>query len=129
MNWVSPSVPPEATGEDRALDPRSVVGWVGRATIGAVIIVSGALHVDEAEREGYLEGCVEVVTAARAADGCIDFHLSPDPIDPGRINVFEQWATVEAVEAFRGGGPSGEQAAAILAAEVFQHEVASTVRL
>ncbi len=94
-----------------------------------MIIVSGALHVDGAEREGYLAGCVEAVTAARAAEGCIDFHLSPDPIDSGRINVFEQWESVEAVESFRGSGPSAGQAAVIRDARVLQHDVVSSTLL
>jgi quinol monooxygenase YgiN len=94
-----------------------------------MIIVSGALYVDPAERDAYLHECLMATTAARASKGCIDFHLSPDPLVPGRINVYEQWESVADVEAFRGGGPSGEQAAAINDAQVFQHEVASSVRL
>ncbi|MDO9174709.1 MAG: antibiotic biosynthesis monooxygenase [Actinomycetota bacterium] len=88
-----------------------------------MIIVAGALHVDPQQRQAYLDSCIEVTVAARRAPGCVDFHLSADPIEPGRINVFEQWESVEAVEQFRGAGPSSEQAATILAASVFQHEI------
>jgi quinol monooxygenase YgiN len=94
-----------------------------------MIIVSGSLWVDPADRDAYLEGCREVVVAARAADGCLDFHLSADPLEPDRINVYEQWDSVAAVEAFRGSGPEGEQATAIRSAAVDQHEVASSQRL
>lgn len=94
-----------------------------------MIIVSGALYVDEAERDAYLRDCREVVVAARQAEGCIDFHLTPDPIELDRINVYEQWESVEAVEAFRGSGPSSAQTAAIRGAHVFQHDVASSTRL
>lgn len=94
-----------------------------------MIIVSGSLRVDPAERDAYLAGCRSVVEQARLAPGCHDFHLSPDPIEPDRINVFEQWATVEAVEAFRGAGPSDEQGHAVRSASVHQHEIASSVAL
>jgi len=94
-----------------------------------MIIVSGKLIVDPEERDLYLTGCREVVEQARAAPGCVDFHLSADPLEPGRINVFEMWETVAHVEAFRGSGPSGEQTAAIRDAAVFQHEIAATLRL
>lgn len=94
-----------------------------------VIIVSGSISVDAAERDAYLEGCREVILAARRADGCIDFHLAADPIEPDRINVFEQWESVEAVESFRGEGPSQEQAAAIHDARVFQYEVERSTSL
>ena len=58
-----------------------------------MIIVSGALYLDESERDAYLDGCREVIEAARAAEGCIDFHLSADPIESDRINVYERWET------------------------------------
>ena len=92
-------------------------------------IVAGWIQVEPAARASYLESCVDVVVAARAAPGCIDFHLAADPIEPGRINVFEQWASVDAVEAFRGSGPSDDQQDLILAAHVEQHEVASSISL
>ena len=94
-----------------------------------MIIVSGALYVDEADRDSYLRGCREVIAAARTSDGCIDFHLAADPLEPGRINVYEQWESAEAVEAFRGSGPSSEQAATIRDARVCQHEIASSTGL
>jgi quinol monooxygenase YgiN len=94
-----------------------------------MVIVSGHLRVDPAERDAYLAGCREVIVAARAAEGCLDFHLSPDPLEPDRINIYEQWASVAAVEAFRGAGPSGDQQATIRDAAVFQHEIADTQRL
>ena len=94
-----------------------------------MIIVAGPIHLEPAERDGYLDGCREVIDAARATDGCLDFHLAADPVDPGRINVFERWGTVEAVEAFRGSGPSDEQTATILGAAVVRYEIATATPL
>jgi len=94
-----------------------------------MIIVAGPIHVDPAARDGYLDSCREVIDAARGADGCLDFHLAADPVDPGRINVFERWETAETVEAFRGSGPSDEQGAAILGAAVVQYEIATATPL
>ena len=94
-----------------------------------MIIVSGFLEVLPVDRDQYLAGCAEVIRSARAADGCIDFHLSADPLEAGRINVFEQWDSVDAVEAFRGAGTPDEQQAAILNASVMQHEIARTTSL
>jgi quinol monooxygenase YgiN len=94
-----------------------------------VIIVAGSIYVDERDRDGYLDGCREVILAARSSAGCIDFHLSADPIERDRINVFEQWESVADVEGFRGSGPSGEQTVAIRRAAVHQHEVASSTAL
>lgn len=94
-----------------------------------MIIVAGSLMVHPTDRESYLLGCTQVIEAARSSDGCIDFYLSADPIESGRINIFEQWESVQAVEAFRGSGPSDEQQAAVIGASVTQHEIATSSSL
>lgn len=94
-----------------------------------MIIVAGFLGVHPGDRESYLDGCNRVIETARSSQGCIDFHMSADAIEPGRINIFEQWESVEAIEAFRGSGPSDDQQAAILDARVIQHEVTRSTSL
>jgi quinol monooxygenase YgiN len=94
-----------------------------------MVIVAGHLVVDPAERHAYLAGCVEVVQAARVADGCLDFAISADLVDDGRINVLERWESQEAVEAFRGSGVSDEQGAAIRSASMSEHDISATREL
>ena len=89
-----------------------------------MIIVAGHLTVDPAGRDSYLDGCAQVVRLARQAAGCLDFALSPDLVDDGRINVHERWASRAELDAFRGSGPSGEQQDAILDARVEEYDVA-----
>ena len=88
-----------------------------------MIIVAGSLLVDAAERDAYLEGCHEVVAAARETPGCLDFALSADLVEPGRINVFERWESTEALERFRGDGPPSEQLAELREIRVREYEV------
>jgi quinol monooxygenase YgiN len=88
-----------------------------------MVIVAGHIVVDAQERDDYMAGCVEVVRQARRAPGCLDFAISADSIEPGRINVFERWESQSAVQAFRGSGPSDEQSAAIVAASVCEYDV------
>lgn len=90
-----------------------------------LIIVAGHLDVEPEQREAYLADCVAVVEQARRAPGCLDFALSADLLEPGRINVFERWESQVAVEAFRGAGPSDEQSAAITSAEVSEYDVSA----
>ena len=96
---------------------------------GFMIVVSGWLRVVPGERSAYLDGCRAVIEAARAAPGCLDFSLAADLIDDDRINIFEQWESVDAVEQFRGSGPSDDQQAVITGAHVAQHTVTDTVEL
>ena len=90
-----------------------------------MVIVAGHIVVDPGRREAYLAGCVEVVEAARRAPGCLDFAITADLVDPGRIVVLERWATQADVEAFRGSGPADEQSAAVLSASVAEYDVAA----
>lgn len=91
-----------------------------------MIVVAGWIEVAPEGRPVYLDGCRGVVEAARAAPGCLDFSIGADLIDAGRVNVFEQWESVEAVERFRGSGPGDDQQAAILDAYVAQHWISET---
>lgn len=94
-----------------------------------MIIVAGYLRVDPAQRDSYLRGCIPVVRVARATAGCLDFCMSADLLDPARINIMERWDNREVVEAFRGSGPSDDQQAAIVAADVAEYDIATIRRL
>ncbi|NLU80046.1 antibiotic biosynthesis monooxygenase [Micromonospora sp. HNM0581] len=83
-----------------------------------MLIVAGTLQVDPAGRDTYLATCAEIVRQARAAPGCLGFAISPDLLEPGRINVYERWESEEQMLDFRGSGPEPEQQVAIVEAEV-----------
>jgi quinol monooxygenase YgiN len=87
------------------------------------IVVAGHLIVEPADRAAYLEDCREVVRQARVADGCLDFTISADLLDPSRINILERWESRAAVETFRGSGPSDDQQSAIVSASVTEYDV------
>ncbi|PJF01584.1 antibiotic biosynthesis monooxygenase [Streptomyces carminius] len=86
-----------------------------------MLIVSGSIHVDPEVRDGYLDGCRAVVEQARSTPGCLDFALSADPLDAGRINVYERWESDEDLHRFRGSGPAPAQTAAIREAQVAKY--------
>jgi quinol monooxygenase YgiN len=89
-----------------------------------MVIVTGHLIVAPQERASYLAGCVEVVRQAREAPGCLDFAIGADLLDPGRVNILERWQSQEAVNTFRGSGPSDEQQGTILSGSVTEYDVA-----
>jgi len=89
-----------------------------------MIIVAGHITVEPQQRAAYLADCVRVIEQAREAAGCLDFAITADLIDPGRINIFERWASQAAIDTFRGSGPSDEQGAAIRSASVAEYDIA-----
>jgi quinol monooxygenase YgiN len=89
-----------------------------------MVIVAGHITVDPAQRESYLAGSVSVVENARRADGCLDFSVTADLLDPGRVNLFERWVSLAAVKAFRRSAPRSKRGAAMLSASVAEYDVA-----
>jgi quinol monooxygenase YgiN len=89
-----------------------------------MIIVAGHINVEPQQRESYLAGSVRVVEKARGAAGCLDFAITADLIDPGRVNIFERWESQAAVKAFRRSAPRNNQGAAMLSASVAEYDIA-----
>ncbi|MFB9723712.1 putative quinol monooxygenase [Planobispora longispora] len=87
--------------------------------------MSGKLYVDPEIRKGYLDGCVAVIRRARAADGCLDFALTADPIEPGRINVYERWESDVHLQRFRCTGTGPDRLAEIRVAQVEKYRISS----
>jgi quinol monooxygenase YgiN len=88
-----------------------------------MVIVAGYLVIESPQRDSYLSGCTAVVQQARRTPGCLDYAISADPLDPGRIHIFERWESRAAVEAFRGSGPSDDQQHSIVSASVSEYDV------
>ena len=91
------------------------------------IIVSGTLHVAPAQRAAYLEARVAILEHARQAPGCVDFSLSADLLDPGRVNVYERWRSRADLLAYRAGaGPELDDSIPVLAADVELHHISAS---
>lgn len=66
-----------------------------------MLIVVGHLQLDPADRDAHVNASITAVRLARRAQGCVDFAVSADPVDPARVNVLERWERPEDLEAFR----------------------------
>jgi quinol monooxygenase YgiN len=88
-----------------------------------MLIISGELRVDPADRDGYVADCAVVVEAARRSPGCLDFAITADSVEPDRIDVYERWESDEELLAFRGSGPDAGTAARIRAASVRKYRI------
>ena len=91
-----------------------------------MIIVSGKIYVRSGARHKFLAASLEAVGQARRSRGCRDFVVSADPIEPDRVNVYEEWGSEEALLTFRGDGPGEDLSSSIVRADVARHVVASS---
>ena len=88
-----------------------------------MLIVAGSLKVSPDARDEYVAESAAVVQAARSAEGCLDFSIAADVVDGDRINIYERWKDQENLHAFRGAGPSDNQQATILDADVQRYTI------
>lgn len=66
------------------------------------IIISGTVDLPPERLEAALEAARPLIEGALTEQGCLDYDWCPDPPHPGRIRVFERWASEESLaEHFR----------------------------
>ena len=64
-----------------------------------MVIVGGSFHVDPAQRDEFIAERLELMRHSRAEDGCLEYTMAVDPLEPGRVVLTERWATRDALDA------------------------------
>ena len=83
-----------------------------------MIIISGRLTTRPEARDRFLAASAQAMVQARRAPGCKDFVVAADPIEPDRVNIYEEWESEESLLDFRGSGPDDDLASLIESAVV-----------
>jgi quinol monooxygenase YgiN len=66
-----------------------------------MLIIAGELYMAPQDRDKWVEAHYDVIKRARSAPGCLDLYISADPVDEGRVNLFELWESEGLLEAWR----------------------------
>jgi quinol monooxygenase YgiN len=90
-----------------------------------LILVTGRIYVRDGTREKFLALSTEAIESARRTVGCYDFVVAADPLEPDRVNIYEEWETEEALSKFRGDGPGEDLSVYIVNAQVAEYAVPS----
>jgi quinol monooxygenase YgiN len=93
-----------------------------------MLIIAGTFEVDPARREEFLASREAGMRESRAESGCIDYVLSADPLEPGRVYLFERWESKEhlAPHLARAGSRTPDpDAVPVLASELLQYEIST----
>lgn len=64
-----------------------------------MVIVGGTFEMEPGQRQQFLESRVEMTRVSRGEAGCLEYTFAPDPIEPGRVVLFERWESQEALDA------------------------------
>ena len=68
-----------------------------------MVIINGVFEVEPTEREQFLAGRLDSMRRSRAEPGCLEYVFSADPLDEGRVVLFERWESDEALTAHLAG--------------------------
>lgn len=61
------------------------------------IIISAVIDLEPGRVEQVLRDAQPFIAASRAEPGCVAYDWALDPATPGRVHVFEQWDSEEAL--------------------------------
>ena len=64
-----------------------------------MIVVGGTFDVDPERREAFLVERVPMMQRSRAEHGCLEYTFAADPVEPGRVVLFERWTDQAALDA------------------------------
>lgn len=67
------------------------------------ILIAGTVNVAPEQRDAALRAGRPHMEATRAQRGCIHYQWGADPLEPGRIYVYEEWESQEALAAHFAG--------------------------
>jgi quinol monooxygenase YgiN len=66
-----------------------------------MIIIAGHELVDADKRDDFVAAFRDMITRARAFDGCLHVAITADSVDPERVDVVEVWRDEDAMNAWR----------------------------
>jgi quinol monooxygenase YgiN len=58
-----------------------------------MVIVAGTFTVEPTRRAEFLESRVEAITTSRREQGCLQYAMSADAVDPAVVRLFEIWSS------------------------------------
>lgn len=90
-----------------------------------MLIIAGKAYVAPGERDHYVEMHQDLMRRSRSAPGCKDAAITADPLEPGRVNVFELWDSEEHLVAWREVANAPEDAPAMLGDDVQKFQISS----
>ena len=64
-----------------------------------MVIVGGTFEFDADRRDLFLASRSEMMRVSRAEPGCLEYTFAADPLDPGRVVLFERWTDQDALDA------------------------------
>jgi heme-degrading monooxygenase HmoA len=90
-----------------------------------MVIVAGHFRVRSEERDAWVAAHRDLLRQARSEPGCVDLAITADPLDSGRVNLFELWESEAHLAAWRAIADPPPKPP-ILSSTVLKHRVSTS---
>ena len=94
------------------------------------MIIQGVFSVEPNERDRFVEMSLESMRTSRQEDGCLEYVMAGDPLDPERVVLSERWESMDHLQQHlsqqRSVPPGGGSRPAPRSVEITVFEVASS---
>lgn len=90
-----------------------------------MVIIAGKVSVAADQAKNYVTEFTDFLRRTREEKGCLDVIIALDPIEAGRINVFELWESQELMDEFRARAEPPETGIEILTDDVMKYEISA----
>jgi quinol monooxygenase YgiN len=95
------------TGEEH---PIRIIAYTRRM---AIVIVQGVFSINPDDRDRFVDASIESMCSSREEEGCLEYVIAADPVDPERVVLSERWESMDHLQrhltrqknATRGGEP------------------------
>lgn len=95
-----------------------------------MLIVAGVFEVDPDRRAEFLHSNESVMRVSRGEPGCHAYVFSADPLEPGRVFLYERWEDKASLAAhlarLRAQPASEAEAVPVITSEVCQYEISTS---
>ena len=61
----------------------------------AIVIVQGVFSIDPDERDRFVEASIDSMRSSREEEGCLEYVIAADPLDPERAVLSERWESMD----------------------------------
>jgi quinol monooxygenase YgiN len=96
----------------------------------AIVIVQGVFLIDPTERDRFVEASIDSMRSSREEEGCLEYVMAADPLDPERAVLSERWESMDHLQQHltqqRSATREGEARPAPRSVEITLYEVASS---
>ena len=75
-----------------------------------MIIVGGNFELEPGQRDAFIASRLDMMRRSRSEPGCLEYVFCADPLEPGRVVLFERWESQEALDAHLAALRSGPPA-------------------